>query len=69
MLKGKHNQFQLSRNLERAEMLSGKIRIATQVSHGNEIEKQFQKEIDRPYYVINFLIIGNYLCQEIFTEL
>ncbi len=64
-LKGNHNPFQLSRNLERAEALSEKIRIATQVSLEDEIEEQFQKELVRSDYVSILLITGNYLCQEI----
>ncbi len=40
--KGNHNPFQLSRNLKRAEALSEKISIATQVSLEDEIEEQFQ---------------------------
>ncbi len=67
-LKGNHNPFQLSRNLARAEAFSEKIRIATQVSLKDEIEEQFQKEIVRSDYVSILLIIGNYLCQEIYTR-
>jgi len=64
-LSGNHNPFQLSRNLERAEALSEKIRIANQVSLEDEIEKQFQIEIVRSEYVSVLFIAGNYLCQEI----
>jgi len=64
-LNGNHNPFQLSRNLERAEAFSEKIRIALQVSLEDEIEEQLQKEIVRSEYVSVLLIVGNYICQEI----
>jgi hypothetical protein len=67
-LKGNHNPFQLSRNLERAEVLSQKIRIATQVSFEDEIKEEFQKEIVQSDYVNVLFIIGNYLCQEIYEK-